>query len=96
MEDTGDVKTSLFLREISEERLSEMISTMVVEKIESLLTKLKPDEFITRQQAAEILKISLPTLRKWTTSGKLKSYQINRTIRYRLSDINTALTRERV
>jgi excisionase family DNA binding protein len=36
----------------------------------------KGGDLLTREQAAEILNITLPTLNTWTKTGKLKSCQI--------------------
>ena len=51
------------------------------------------DELLTRQQAAERLKISLPTLNELTKSGKLIGYRIGNRLRYKTNEVNSALTK---
>jgi len=50
------------------------------------------EEFLTRDQAAERLKISLPTLNELTKAGKLPGYRIGNRLRYKAGDIDKALT----
>ena len=49
------------------------------------------ESYLTRQEVASILKISLPTLNELTKSGLLPSFRIASNIRYKASDINLAL-----
>ncbi len=51
------------------------------------------EQLLTREQAAEFLSISLPTLNDWTKSGKLKCYRIPNTVRvyYLKSDLINSL-----
>ena len=53
------------------------------------------DELLTRQQAADVLKVSLPTLNLLTKSGKVPGHRIPGTnrLRYKASDVNNALTK---
>jgi excisionase family DNA binding protein len=51
----------------------------------------KPDEYLTRQETADILKISLPTLSSYTKKGKLKSYRFGDIIRYKRVEVDAAL-----
>lgn len=52
----------------------------------------RPEDYLTRQEAADILGISLPTLDKYTKKGILTKYQLENTdlYRYRRSDIEFA------
>ncbi|MFN6328332.1 MAG: helix-turn-helix domain-containing protein [Chitinophagales bacterium] len=45
------------------------------------------DEFITRQNAADILKVSLVTMSDWDKKGILTPYRYNTRIRYKKSEI---------
>lgn len=64
---------------------------------EELFTKLhgyKPqsqNEWISRNQAAKILGISLPTLWKRTLKGEIIGYKNGGRVRYKLSDVEGAL-----
>jgi excisionase family DNA binding protein len=46
---------------------------------------------ISRKEAAVLLKISLPTLRQWTKSGKLIAYKIGTRVLYNLDEVMAAL-----
>lgn len=79
-----------FIEEISD-KVSEKTTERLFEKIMPLLPTKEEKAFITRQEASNILRISLPTLRAWTVSGKLKSYRINSRIRYRKAEVEKAV-----
>jgi len=70
-----------------------------LEKIEKLLgsylenqpsNKIIPD-FISRSEAAKLLKITLPTLNEWTKLGRLKSYKIGNRVLYKLDEVIEAV-----
>jgi len=51
-----------------------------------------PDEkYLTRQETAQILQVTLPTLSDWVKRGKIRAYKINTRIRFKKSDIENAL-----
>jgi excisionase family DNA binding protein len=50
-----------------------------------------PDEFISRREAAKILKVSLPTLGEWSKAGIIKSYRIATRVRYKRKEVMQAL-----
>jgi len=73
-----------------------IISEVFREEIESLKNYLKHpphvhNDYLTREQAAKQLHITLPTLRSWTKSGQIKSYKIARRVLYKPGDIDNAL-----
>lgn len=77
--------------------ISEILGRM--EKLESALQKFflsqktkEPDKYITRQEAADILHITLPTLLTWTLDGKVKGYRIGRRVLYKKSEVEQAVT----
>lgn len=54
----------------------------------------KPTEkevYLTRQQTADFLQISLPTLHQYTKDGLISSFRIGSKIRYKKSDIEKAM-----
>lgn len=59
------------------------------------LTPIRPNtgDLLTRKQTADRFNITLPTLREWTKSGKLKSYKVkgSRRVYYRSNQIDSAL-----
>jgi len=50
-----------------------------------------PASVLTRQQAAKMLNVSLPTLHFWTKEGIVKGTRIGSCVRYRTTDIEAAL-----
>jgi excisionase family DNA binding protein len=48
-------------------------------------------DYISRLQACEILRVSLPTIDKYLKEGIFQGYRIGRKIRLRLSEVNAAL-----
>jgi len=50
------------------------------------------DELLTRQQVADRLKISLPTLNELTKNGKITGYRIGNRVRYKANEVQHALT----
>lgn len=82
------------LFQISPKELKEAILKGVDERLEKLTSSIlfyDKDELLTRQEAADYLKIDLSTLWKWTKESKLLSYGINGRVYYRLSEIDEAL-----
>ena len=46
---------------------------------------------LTREETKEFLRTTFPTLRKWTTDGLLKSYQLGGRVYYKQHEILKAL-----
>jgi len=49
------------------------------------------DSFLTRDETAKILGITLPTLRTYSLQGKIKAYRIGSRIRYKQSELESSL-----
>jgi phage antirepressor YoqD-like protein len=49
-------------------------------------------DLLTREQVAQMLKISKVTLFLWTKKGYLKSYKIANKVYYKENEVNAALT----
>jgi excisionase family DNA binding protein len=56
----------------------------------------QPTEYLTRNEVAELLKISLVTVHNWSKQGVLKSYGIGNRVYFKRSDIELAITCLRV
>ncbi|GGK15996.1 hypothetical protein GCM10007962_07900 [Yeosuana aromativorans] len=52
---------------------------------------IKPAEYLTRQEVATILKVSLVTLTDWNKKGVLKPYRLGNLIRYKRAELEEAL-----
>lgn len=74
--------------------LADCISESVRSEILKVISNQKPDKTIyTRQETAELLDISLPTLNEYTKQGFIVAYRLGYKVRYRLEDIQNSLTR---
>ena len=49
------------------------------------------DPFLTKSQAAELLRISLPTFSKMVKEGKIKPYKVGRRFKYKRNQIISSL-----
>lgn len=54
-----------------------------------------PEELLTREQAAQLLGITLPTLRDYTRRGLVEGYRIGTRVRYKRSEVLGSLQRMR-
>jgi len=87
-----------FLMHFTEERFRTEVKEIVTEVVKQVLEDSlngpdnpKPVTFLTRDEAANILKVSLPTLSKLTKEGRIKGYKIGRHIRYKSNELDSAL-----
>lgn len=62
-------------------KLSELINDL------KPINKLDSEELLTRQEAADMLKITYPTLNNWTKAGILKPHYKGRRLYYKKSEI---------
>jgi len=53
----------------------------------------KPEEFLTRSEAAALLKVTVTTLDRWTNQGKLQRYGLGNRILYKRSEVEESITR---
>ena len=51
----------------------------------------EPDTLLTRQQVAEMIGVSLPTIHNMTKAGKLTGYRFGHVVRYKLGEVENAL-----
>jgi excisionase family DNA binding protein len=58
---------------------------------EAITSTPKRDQFITRTEACNLLKISPPTLKSWCRKGFLESARIGKSIRFSLNSIEEIL-----
>ena len=47
--------------------------------------------YLSRDEVADLLKISLPTLNQWSKQGMIKSYKIGNRVLYKKDEIETAV-----
>lgn len=64
------------------------------EDLENLKKDLLPkstEEYLTRYEVSQMLKVDLSTVHNWTKEGKLKRYGIGKRIYYKRSEIENSL-----
>lgn len=79
---------------ITPEEFKESILNDVRAEIKSLVQyfqPISPTEYLTRQETAKILKVSLVTLSEWNKKKILNPYRLGNLIRYKRSEIDLAL-----
>ena len=78
------------------EEIEGIITRAVRESISALSAQQTADnhsELITRKQAAQLLNLSLPTLREYTVRGIVPSYRVGSRVRYKKSEVINCLTK---
>ena len=70
----------------------EVTMRSLLEEFRSSQTNIsEKEEYLTRTEVAELLKISVTTVYRWTRSGKLKSYGIGNRVFYKSHEIEECL-----
>ena len=73
------ITKTIQINEITFDELAEKVADKLLIKIEGYLKELREvenDIYMTRQETADFLKISLTTLWQWTNKGVIKSYSL--------------------
>jgi len=89
------MKTIQFIQ-VTPEQLQDGIIKAINSKIEDLKKNFKPkepEEYLTRNEVAQMFKIDLSSVHNWTKKGKLKSYGISGSgrIYYKRSELENLL-----
>lgn len=89
MNNTNTILSTLFaeLTPLVESWLNTTIESAVKKALAEERAKARPDVYLTRQETAKALKVSLPTLWKLTTNGDIKSVKVGRSVKYAESEI---------
>lgn len=77
--------------QVTPEQLQELILEGLRSEFESLKRDFHPkeqDEYLTRQEVADLLKVDLSTVHNWTRKGKLQAYGLGHRVYYKRSEIN--------
>jgi hypothetical protein len=85
---------SIILESISRDDLKELLREVFEENFKNNSRpkeKVKINEYVTRFQVVEMLKISLPTLNNWSKAGILQSHRIGNRILYKPDEIHQAV-----
>lgn len=83
------------ITQLSPEQFEESIRNAVKSQFESLKKEINPvkskEEYLSRREVADLLKIELSTLHNWCKKGKLEPYGIGNRVYFLRSDIEKAL-----
>ena len=76
----------------TEEQFKNVLSGCIIKELQTINPPPPPEEnFITENEAIEILLVSKVTISKWRKEGRLKFYRIGSRVRYLRSDLLKAL-----
>lgn len=59
--------------------------------ITEVIKGFEPEEYLTRKEAAELLKVSVVTLSDWNKKGILNPYRLGNLVRYKRRELDEAL-----
>jgi excisionase family DNA binding protein len=80
--------TSVLIQNLTVDDLCDKIRSTIREEFQlSVPIKGEDPQYLTRKEAASLLKISVPTLYAYTNSGRLIAYRIGRRVLYKLADL---------
>lgn len=71
------------------ERFSKLLESKSGKNIERISSE--ADKYLTRKEAAKLLRITLPTLHDWTKSRILQSYKIKSRVLYKRNEVEAVL-----
>lgn len=82
---------STLIQNVTPEELSETLRSVIREELSLLNPKDSSPRFLSRQEVATLLKISLPTLNEYTRTGIIKGSRIGTRVLYSEEDIKNAI-----
>lgn len=85
------MENSILIRNITAEELQELIRTVFREELQNPQPKKGESRNLTRNEVASLLKISLPTLQRYTQIGVIKGFRIGTRILYKIEDIEESM-----
>ena len=81
---------STLIQNVTPEEFSETLRSVIREEF-SLLNQKEIQRYLSRQEVATLLKISLPTLNEYTKTGIIKGSRIGSRVLYDEADIREAI-----
>jgi excisionase family DNA binding protein len=84
-------KNVTLVENVSAEELSDTLRSIIREELSFLNTKENTQRFLSRQEVASLLKISLPTLNEYTRTGIIKGSRIGSRVLYDEAQIREAV-----
>lgn len=81
----------MILISYSKDELLQMIEEAVCKAIEQNRQNNEADQYLSRQETAELCSVTVQTLNNWVNAGRIRSHKINGRVLFRRSDIDAAL-----
>jgi excisionase family DNA binding protein len=81
---------------ITPKGLVELIDQVLIKRFADLKKNFQPkepEEYLTRNEVAEMLKIDLSTVHNWTKKGILQAYQCGGRVYYKRSEVENAIVK---
>lgn len=87
------MEANIILHSTPKSELKDLIAETLKEQLSTFFEKDKETDnrLRTRKEVAEMLGISLPTLHSWTKDGIIPAVRIGSSVRYKISDIESAM-----
>lgn len=79
---------------ITPQQLQEEIQRGIKRELDIFLEHFKPkqpNEYLTRQEVAELFKVDISTIHNWCKSGKLKPYGLGARVYFLRADVDNCL-----
>ncbi len=86
-----NTKEALKRRKVIEKKKLDKSQVSIAESYEEINNKIPDEKLLSRKEASDLLKISLPTLNNWTKENKLISYGIGGRVYYKKEELLDSL-----
>ena len=74
------------------DRKFDHLESSLIEKLRKEFQPKAPEEFLTRAETANLLKVTVVTVDRWTEQAKLTRYCLGNRILYKRSEIESSIT----
>ncbi len=88
-------KNATLIHELTLEELMELFQKVNFQllEIKKNFEPVKPSEYLTRTELAEMLKCDLSTIHNWTKKGKLTAYGLGNRVYYKRAEVEDSLVK---
>lgn len=76
---------------LTEEEFQQQITEAIIRAMATFAPAKTETEYMSRNETAAKLSITLPTLNEYTKAGRIKGYKIGRRVLYRKDEVEAAL-----
>ena len=85
------MKTNILLT-FSEDEFKQLLIEVIKAAMSDIKIEIVEDKIMTRQEVADYLRISLPTLHEYMKKGRIPFHRINSRIRFKKRDLDKLLS----